>query len=259
MGKRKRPPKLPPFGDPRWCPMQDDIEARERQTRSIPLAVTELEDEMRSGKRHSMRVGIVTRVPEPLKDSFWIDHEIDVIRVAGFEPIRIYRRTRERRPGEPRRWGDHMPFDDNSRVRVDGYAYYVWKPGLDRLYGAQATATSQQKPTRKRVVGDGAPLRPRDRAKAVLRNLYPNKERCLPCWRRSLGTSRKSAKRAAGRRRSLTRSRALSQTSDTGAAQALSSRTQVARKRTQIRSGLRACVVAQAPVSAMFIRIEMDA
>jgi hypothetical protein len=136
-----------PLDDPRWCPMKAAIDLLEQQTGDMRLAVTRLERDMASGKLHWMRVDIATGAPERGTAMFWTrQHEIDVVRLAGFEPVRIFRRTRERGPNEPRRWGDLMDFDD-VRMRVFGHAYFVWLPDVAKLYPAMPqTAKPGPKP-----------------------------------------------------------------------------------------------------------------
>src|SRR5260221_12116233 len=113
-----------PLNDPRWCAMQTAIELHQQQTGAMPLAITDLEQAMASDKLRSMRRDLMTGAPEPLQASFWIDHLIDVSTGA----VVIYR---DYRKDDPQRWGFFAHHHDQ---RVDGHAYYVWRPDFDRLY-----------------------------------------------------------------------------------------------------------------------------
>jgi hypothetical protein len=61
-----------------WVPLIEHLKKRSgTQTGSMALAITDLEQELASGKRQSMRRGITTDAPELLPDSFWSSHRID--------------------------------------------------------------------------------------------------------------------------------------------------------------------------------------
>jgi hypothetical protein len=144
-----------PLNDPRWCPMQAAIELRQGQTGAMPLAITDLEHAMESGKLRSMRRDITTGACEELEASFWVDHLIDV----SIGAVVIYRDYSKH---DPQRWAFFAHHHDQ---RVDGHAYYVWRPDLDNLYPVSRT----------RADHEDEPLLPIDRAKTVLFYLYRTK------------------------------------------------------------------------------------
>ena len=129
----RRPPKRIPLDDADWLPLKEAIEARERQTGSIPLAVLDLEDAMRKGKLRAMRRDLATGKRGRVERAFWRrGHEIDVVEGTG--SIVIFRQSAARPDDRPRRWGG---FDHYPDVRLDGHVYFVWKPDLDALLRAR--------------------------------------------------------------------------------------------------------------------------
>jgi len=120
----------PPLHDPQWLAMKETIEARERKAGSIPRAVTDLEDAMRSGKLRVMRRDFATGTRERVMPTFWQDHETDVM--PGTGSVAIYRRSVERPADRPRRWETYDHFPD---VHLDGHAYFCWEPDFIALFG----------------------------------------------------------------------------------------------------------------------------
>ena len=100
-------------------PLIEHLKLTLQQTGALPLAVTDLEQELASGERLSMRRDLNTGKAEPLPRAFWAEHVIDVT-LFNAGSIAIYRRRESRS-----RWGmlDHDPRD-----RVAGHAYFVHSP-----------------------------------------------------------------------------------------------------------------------------------
>jgi len=140
----KRPPEPLPLDDPRWCATREPVEVRLKQTGIMQLAITDLEYAMASGKLTSMRRHGATGARELLAPSFWRTHRIDF----SSDVLTIYRA----REDEPRRWDAFAAFGAGT-VRVDGHAFYVWRPGLDKPHG-DATAAA---PRAKRETGGRPP------------------------------------------------------------------------------------------------------
>jgi hypothetical protein len=129
--------RRPPLRDPRWCALQAAVEAMQRKTGKMSLAITDLEEAMADGKRPlpTMRRNLSTGARERLASTFWTEHLIDFSTGA----VAIYRR----RKGEPRRFG---MFAHHNEDRVDGAAYFVWGPDLDKLLGAAPVADDSPPP-----------------------------------------------------------------------------------------------------------------
>jgi hypothetical protein len=125
--------KRPPLRDPRWCALKAAVEAMQRKTGKMSLAITDLEEAMADGKRPlaAMRRDLATGARLRLASTFWTEHLIDFSTGA----VAIYRR----RKGEPRRFG---MFAHHNEDRVDGAAYFVWGPDLDKLLGAAPVAAT---------------------------------------------------------------------------------------------------------------------
>jgi hypothetical protein len=122
-----------PIDDPRWLPMKEAIEARQRQIGTIERAVTDLEAAMGSGKLRAMRRDLATGAGERVEPAFWRrGHEIDVM--PGLGSVAVYRRSDERPADRPRRWADFDHFPD---VHLGAHVYFVWKPDLDALLRAR--------------------------------------------------------------------------------------------------------------------------
>jgi hypothetical protein len=139
-----------PLNDPRWCAMKAAIDLREQQTGAHGLAIRDLAQAMVGGKLRSMRRNLASGESELLAASFWETHFIGYLSPLS---VTIYRQT------------------DIDRHRTDEYGnlvadrlddlFYVWRPDFDGLYyGAR---------------DEDEPLQPIDRAKVVLRDLYPTK------------------------------------------------------------------------------------
>jgi len=60
-----------------WVPIDEHLKLKEKQTGSMPFAVTDLEKELETGKRRSERRDIRGR-REPLSPKFWRGHLIDI-------------------------------------------------------------------------------------------------------------------------------------------------------------------------------------
>ena len=84
----------PPLNDPQWLSIKEAIEARELLSYTMSLAVTDLEEAMRSGKLRVMQRDLATGKRERVKPTFWQDHEIDVM--PGTGSVVIFRRSDER-------------------------------------------------------------------------------------------------------------------------------------------------------------------
>jgi hypothetical protein len=97
-----------------WVPIDEYL----KRTRPMGLSIQhDLEPELESGKRKSMRRDIATGIREELQASFWVGHLIDV----SIGSVQIYRC----KPGDktnPQRWAFHAhQHDDLER----GHDYFV--------------------------------------------------------------------------------------------------------------------------------------
>jgi hypothetical protein len=135
--------------DPRWWPMQKAIDERAAQTGAFELAVQDLQHEMAIGRLRGMRRARGSGKRELLSAP-----------AAGKLFIWFYPCTDADEASERRMAADY-PLDD--------WVVYVWKPDFDRLFSAGAPADHHNDSYPKE------PLLPIDRAKAVLRELCPNK------------------------------------------------------------------------------------
>lgn len=133
-----------PLDDPRWCPMQAAIELRWRQTGATRLAIADLEQYMASGRLRCMRRDLASGKRERVSAAFWATYQG---RWIGSRRITIYRR--------------------GEAGHVDDWMFYVWRPDFDSLYSDSARVDHDD--------DSKQPSLPIDRAKAVLRDLYPAK------------------------------------------------------------------------------------
>lgn len=99
---------------PPWVPMLEHLKQKEPEAGSMLFAIKDLEQELASGKRQSMRRDINTDICEPLSASFWEQHRIFV---EPWGSVVIYRAA----PDEPRRWDTFAAVQG----RVDGHIYFV--------------------------------------------------------------------------------------------------------------------------------------
>ena len=132
----------------RWCPIWEAIELRKAQTGDHDLAVMDLQQAMVSGKLRSMRrsrqSGGREHISPPFEELFFVwFYEYGIDEAAE------------------RREAANYPFDD--------WVFYIWKPDFDRLFFAGAPVNHHDDSYSEE------PLKPIDRAKVVLRELYPNK------------------------------------------------------------------------------------
>ena len=63
-----------PLNDPRWYPLKEAIDLREKQTGDRGIAIRDLERDLEAGKRHSMRRNRITGESELLLASYWKTH-----------------------------------------------------------------------------------------------------------------------------------------------------------------------------------------
>ncbi len=108
----------PPLDDPRWRPLKAALEALALQIGS-KVTADALKQAMASARLRSMRRNLATGEREWLEPPFWLNHVIDVVTtfgsVRGFDPFYNF-------VGEV----------------IEGFAFYVWKPDLDRVFGTSA-------------------------------------------------------------------------------------------------------------------------
>ena len=128
----RRPPQRIPLDDPRWIALKEAIDARQRQTGDVRIAILDLETAMmRKGKLRAMRVDLATGKRARVERGFWQrGHELDVVEGTG--SVVIFRRSDERPADRPRRWGG---FDHYPDVRLDGFVYFCWEPDFIALFG----------------------------------------------------------------------------------------------------------------------------
>ena len=138
-----------PLDDPRWWPMWNAIELRKVQTGDQDLGVKDLEQAMARGKLHGMRRSRDNGEREHLSPPF--EKLFVWFYSCGIDEVDV------------RREAANYPLDD--------WVFYVWKPDFDQLFLTGAPAEHHDDRYSR------APLRPIDRAKAVLLELYPNKVR----------------------------------------------------------------------------------
>ena len=134
-----------PLDDPRWISLQTAIELRQHQTGDKWIALGDLERGLASDQLRCWRRNIASNKCEEVRARFWTALDFDF------------------GPGRSRRFGapdfPRVTIRERSVQRAadctDGWAYYVWRPDLDRLY-----AQPQRKTKSKRKPGDvGRPVK----------------------------------------------------------------------------------------------------
>ena len=120
--------------------MKAAIDLRQQKTGDAHLAILDLEREMASGKLRSMRRHVATGESEFVLAPFWKTHFV------GYSTIWHFTDTDRHRTDE---------YGNLVADRLDDWAFYVWQPHFDAIWSRPSE-----------------PLRPIDRAEAVLRALY---------------------------------------------------------------------------------------
>ncbi len=153
---KARPQKK--VGKTKWLPLIEYLRREEKQTGSINFAITDLENELETGKRRSGRRDIRTGTREPVAASFWAGHLIDISTGAPT----IYRCLKGDKD-DPRRWGSYAHHHDDL---VGGHVYFV----LDRIdrRGASPKFTNKQE--------------------AALRSEYQNYKKARPALKEDANT-----------------------------------------------------------------------
>jgi hypothetical protein len=139
----------PPLNDSHWLLLRKARELRQRQIGDREGAYADLERAMASGELPSMRQNIASGKREHVAAASWTTVALN------FGP------KAKDRPFSARRISILAKSVHQAEGRASGWVHYVWQPIFDELYPCRAPAEQ--------------PLRPIDRAEAVLRHLYPTK------------------------------------------------------------------------------------
>jgi hypothetical protein len=126
----------PPLEGPRWLAL---IEAHTLLSPQTGFATFDLLDALKGDKLRCMRRSTTNPCErERVPASFWQDLEIDET-MTNFGLIQIYR-------GPPIQVEARGKFRD-PQTRLEGWAYYVWKPDLDQILSAPAPQAKQEAET----------------------------------------------------------------------------------------------------------------
>jgi hypothetical protein len=113
-----------PLNDPRWLAMKAAIDLREQQTADVGLALRDIEQAMASGKLRSMRRDLAGGEAELVAAVFWETHFVGYLTPLS---VIICRQTDS----------DRYKTDEYGNLaaeRLDGWAFYIWKPDLEKYW-----------------------------------------------------------------------------------------------------------------------------
>jgi hypothetical protein len=156
--KADHTPNQPPLDDERWMSIEAAHQRGVERTGDNDLAVIDLEKLLADDRLPCMRRSTASGERQRVAAIAWTD----LIRLySGKEVSVIYRASLHRSPG-----GSYVV------DQVRGWRFYIWQPDLDRIWpppGGTAPVEHHDDSDMKE------PVRAIDRAKAVLRHLYPTK------------------------------------------------------------------------------------